>query len=100
MDPIAKAKKAVLAAAEGGEWLRGIGTSVVDGKRGLVVNVREADKVEASRIIEKLELPVPVRVRAVGDIRARGQFEKPAGSADVEQLREIARRRSLARDRS
>lgn len=94
------AKKRLLEKAGDRNWLLAVGISKLDSKLGLKVSVRPGTKGAATRVINGLQLRVPVRVRTVTDIRklpAKGGAKrtKPAkaGAELVQQLRKQALRR-------
>lgn len=76
-----RAKKRFLAASEDCDWLQAVGIGLVDEQPGLVISVRPGAKSSASRLLNRLELDVPVTLRAIEKIRAR---EPATESADRE----------------
>lgn len=65
------AKQRLLVATRDRSWCAGVGVGLVDAHVGLVLSVRPGAGEEAAELVDRLALGVPVRVREVGEIRAR-----------------------------
>jgi hypothetical protein len=90
---VERAKKQFLAETENRDWVQGVGIGRVDRYLGLIVSVRPGTKPAASRILNRLELAVPVRVRAVADIRSQSPTSLAVDAKSFEFLRNAANSR-------
>jgi len=70
---LGRAKERLLDAAVNASWLVGVGIGRVDGEVGLVVSVEPRSEPEARRVLDELDLGVPVLLRGIGDVRARDE---------------------------
>ena len=73
-----RAKRRFLAETEDREWLRAVGIGLVEKHLGLIISVRPGAKSAASRLLNQLDLDVPILLRAIKDVRARGRSKEPA----------------------
>ena len=85
-----RAKKRFLSETEHREWVQGVGIGRVGRKLGLLISVRPGTKSAASRVLNRLELDVPVTVRAVDNIRTRGSNRSSSETKQFEDLRSVA----------
>ncbi len=87
---VERAKERFLAETEDRDWIQGVGIGRVERKLGLVINVRPGAKPAASRLLNRLELDVPVSVRAIEEIRARAPRESGSEADTLDVLRQAA----------
>ncbi len=87
---VERAKKRLLAETVDRDWMQGVGIGRVDNKLGLVINVRPGAESALSRLLNRLELDVPVSVRRIDEIRARTPREPSADADSMAALREFA----------
>lgn len=87
---VERAKKLFLAETENRDWMQGVGIGRVESELGLVINVRPGTKAAASRLLNRLEIEVPVSVRAVEEIRARKQGPRSSDDESLAAFREAA----------
>ncbi len=85
-----RAKKRFLAETEDRDWVQGVGIGRVEKKLGLVVNVRPGAESAASRVLEQLEIDVPVSLRSIEEIRARAPKGRSADAKSMDALRKAA----------
>jgi hypothetical protein len=65
------AKEALIDALDAKPWLVSVGIGLVDGAPGLVVSVQRKASADAKRAVDDLNLSVPLKIREVGEVRAR-----------------------------
>lgn len=89
---VERAKKRLLAETNDRDWLQSVGVGSIDGKLGLVISVRPRTKPAASRLLNRLELNVPVRVRAVKNIQTQAASRRHLKSEpeSIKSLRDAA----------
>lgn len=94
---VERAKKRLMAETKGRDWIQSVGVGSIDGKLGLVISVRSRTKPAASRLLNRLELNVPVQVRAVQKVRALAASSRHSASEteSIESLRDAAMTRLL-----
>lgn len=90
---VERAKKQFLTETENRDWVQGVGIGRVDRYLGLIVSVRPGTKPAASRVLNRLNLEVPVLVRAVTDIRSQPPTKISANTKSFEFLRNAANSR-------
>jgi hypothetical protein len=66
-----RAKEHLLSEIGDSPWLRGVGFGLVGDAPGIVISVDPAQVTKVRRIVEVMSLSVPVKVRALGQVRKR-----------------------------
>lgn len=87
-----RAKRRFLTETTNREWVQGVGVGLIEGQLGLIISVRPRTKPAASRLLKRLDLDVPIQVRAVSEIRARAPDQ-----ASKAESREMLRKAAHAR---
>ena len=87
-----QAKSLFLAEAGDEDWLQAVGIGLVEDELGLVISVKPGKEPAARRILQRLDVEVPVSIRAIEEIRAR-DTEVTSDSQSIDFLRRSARKR-------
>jgi len=90
---VERAKKQFLTETENRDWVQAVGIGRIDRYLGLIVSVRPGTKPAASRVLNRLNLAVPVQVRAVAEVRTQPPTEIAANVKSFEYLRKAANSR-------
>lgn len=87
-----RAKRRLLEETNGRDWVQSVGVGSIDGKLGLVLSVRARTKPAASRLLNRLDLKVPIRVRAVRNIQTQAAKSRSSDSEtkSINSLRSAA----------